>query len=114
MGVFRRRYPDGQLSKDWYIDYRVNGKRYKRRIGPHKKLAEQVLMDIEVKKAKGEYLGIHELKKITLADFLDEYLTSEVYPIVKTMFGATDVWCEDLAVAGALLRQVSMRQTAHP
>jgi integrase len=75
MGVFRRRYPDGQLSKDWYIDYRVNGKRYKRRIGPHKKLAEQVLMDIEVKKAKGEYLGIHELKKITLADFLDEYLT---------------------------------------
>jgi hypothetical protein len=49
MGVFRRRYPDGQLSKDWYIDYRVNGKRYKRRIGPHKKLAEQVLMDVEVK-----------------------------------------------------------------
>jgi hypothetical protein len=49
MGVFRRWYPDGQLSKDWYIDYRVNGKRYKRRIGPHKKLAEQVLMDVEVK-----------------------------------------------------------------
>jgi integrase len=74
MGVFRRRYPDGQLSKDWYIDYRVNGRRYKRRIGPNKKLAEQVLTDIEVKKAKGDYLGIHELKKILFSDCLDEYL----------------------------------------
>jgi hypothetical protein len=25
MGVFRRRYPDGRVSKDWYINYRVNG-----------------------------------------------------------------------------------------
>jgi integrase len=75
MGVFRRQYPDGRLSKDWYIDYRANGKRYKRRIGPNKKLAEQVLMDIEVKKAKGEYLGVHDVKKITVADFLNEYLT---------------------------------------
>jgi integrase len=75
MGVYRRQYPDGRLSKDWYIDYRVNGKRYKRRIGPNKKLAEQVLMDIEVRKAKGEYLGVHEIKKITVANFLEEYLT---------------------------------------
>jgi integrase len=74
MGVFRRRYPDGQRSKDWYIDYRVNGKRYKRRIGPNKKLAEQVLMDVEVKKAKGDYLGIHEAKKILFSDCLSEYL----------------------------------------
>jgi len=74
MGVFKRRYPDGTESTDWYIDYRVNGKRFKRRIGPNKKLAEQVLMDIEVKKAKGEYLGVHEVKKIAFADFAREYL----------------------------------------
>jgi hypothetical protein len=73
MGVFRRRYPNGQLSKDWYVDYRVNGRRYKRRIGPNKKLAEQVLMDIEVKKAKGDHLGIHEVKKILFGDCLSEY-----------------------------------------
>jgi hypothetical protein len=72
MGVFRRQYPDGRLSKDWYIDYRVNGQRYKRKIGPNKKLAEQVLMDITVKKAKGENLGIQEVKKITIAAFLQE------------------------------------------
>ncbi len=57
MGVFRRWYPDGQLSKDWYIDYRVNGKRYKRRIGPHKKLAEQVLMDHRGEKSQGRISG---------------------------------------------------------
>jgi integrase len=74
MGVFRRRYLDGRLSEDWYIDYRINGKRYKRRIGPNKKLAEQVLMDIEVKKAKGEHLGIHDEKMIKFADFAEEYL----------------------------------------
>src|SRR5687767_9562805 len=74
MGVFQRRYPDGRLSKDWYIDYRINGRRYKRKIGPNKKLAEQVLMDIEVKRAKGEYLGVHEIKKINFSDLLDEYL----------------------------------------
>jgi integrase len=74
MGVFRRRYPDGRLSKDWYIDYRINGKRYKRKIGPNKKLAEQVLMDVEVKKAKGEHLGIQDAKKISIAEFIQEYL----------------------------------------
>ena len=51
MGVFRRCYPDGRLSQDWYISYRIHGKQYKRKIGPNKKLTEQVLMDVEVKKA---------------------------------------------------------------
>jgi integrase len=74
MGVFRRRYPDGRVSKDWYINYRVNGQQFKRRIGPNKKLAEQVLMDIEVKKAKKDFLGIHEAKKILFEDALTEYL----------------------------------------
>lgn len=74
MGIFRRRYADGRVSKDWYIDYRINGKRCKRKIGPNKKLAEQVLMDVEVKKAKGEYLGIHEEKKIQFSVFAKEYL----------------------------------------
>jgi hypothetical protein len=68
MGVFHRRYPNGRVSKDWYIDYRIHGKRYKRRIGLNKKLAEQVLMDIELKDVKGVYLGIHEERKIRFDD----------------------------------------------
>ena len=39
---------------------------------------------------------------------------TEVYPVVQTIFGATSVWCEDRAVACALLRQGSMMTTAHP
>jgi integrase len=74
MGVFRRRYSDGRRSKDWYINYRIHGKQYKRRIGPNKKLAEQVLMDIELKQAKGEYLGVHAERKIRFADFAQGYL----------------------------------------
>lgn len=54
MGIFRRRYKDGRLSTDWYINYRIHGKQYKRKIGPNKKLAEQVLHDIELKQAKGD------------------------------------------------------------
>jgi hypothetical protein len=74
MGIYRRRYPDGTLSKDWWINYRFHGKQYKRNIGPNKKLAEQILHDIELKALKGEYLGIHEAKRISFADFSKEYL----------------------------------------
>jgi hypothetical protein len=74
MGVYKRRYPDGRLSKDWYINYRIHGKQYKQKIGPNKKLAEQVLMDIELKQAKGDYLGVYEGKKILFTDCLEEYL----------------------------------------
>jgi hypothetical protein len=74
MGVFKRRYPNRRLSKDWYINYRLDGEQYKRRIGPHKKLADQVLMDIELNQAKGDYLGVYEVKKILFTDCLEEYL----------------------------------------
>jgi integrase len=74
MAIYKRRYKDGTLSKDWYINYRIHGKQYKRKIAPNKKLAEQILHDIELKALRGEYLGIHEAKKITFADFLKEYL----------------------------------------
>jgi integrase len=74
MSVFRRRFNDGRLSKDWYINYRIHGKQYKRKIGPNKKLAEQIMHDIEIEQNKGEYLGIHETKKILFSDFAREYL----------------------------------------
>jgi integrase len=74
MSVYKRRYKDGTLSKDWWINYRIHGKQYKRKIGPNKKLAEQILHDIELKALRGEYLGIYEEKKIPFADFAQEYL----------------------------------------
>jgi len=67
MGIF-------QKGKDWYIDYYVKGRRKRKKIGHSKKLALQVLNDVRLKIAKGEYLGIYEEKKITFKDYAKQYL----------------------------------------
>jgi len=67
MAVYRK-------GKNWYIDYYVKGRRKRRKIGPSKKLAQQVLQDVHVKMAKGEYLGVYDEKKIPFEDFSQQYL----------------------------------------
>jgi integrase len=67
MGVFKK-------GKNWYIDYYIKGHRKRKKIGPSKKLAEQVLKDVQTKIAKKEYLGILEEKKILFEDFSEQYL----------------------------------------
>jgi len=67
MGVFKK-------GKNWYIDYYIKGHRKRKKIGPSKKLAEQVLKDVQTKIAKKEYLGILEEKKILFEDFSEHYL----------------------------------------
>lgn len=67
MSIFRK-------GKNWYIDYYVKGQRKRRKIGPSKKLAEQVLKDVHVRIVKEEHLGIHEEKKILFEDYAKEYL----------------------------------------
>jgi len=58
-------------SKTWYIDYRVNGKRVRKRIGPSKKVAELALKEVEVKRSKGE-IGIVERKK-RIDEYIEEF-----------------------------------------
>jgi len=67
MGVYKK-------GKNWYIDYYVKGRRKRRKIGPSKKLAQQVLEDVRLKIAKGEYLGVYDEKKIPFEDFSQQYL----------------------------------------
>jgi len=67
MGIF-------QKGKNWYIDYYFKGRRKRKKIGPSKKLATQVLKDVQLKIAKGEYLGIYEEKKIAFNDYAKQYL----------------------------------------
>jgi len=67
MGVYKK-------GKNWYIDYYLKGRRKRRKIGPSKKLAQQVLQDVHVKIAKGEYLGVYDEKKILFEDFSQQYL----------------------------------------
>jgi hypothetical protein len=52
----------------------VKGARKRKKVGPNKKLAGQALMDVQVKIAKEEFLGVYEDRKITVADFGKEYL----------------------------------------
>lgn len=61
-------------GNNWYIDYYVNGQRKRKKIGPSKKLALQVLEDVHVKIAKEEYLGVYEEKKALFEDFTKHYL----------------------------------------
>ncbi len=59
-------------GKVYYIDYRVNGKRIRKRIGRSKQVAELTLKDIEVQLAKGEISFVQ--KDHDLFDFLKQYL----------------------------------------
>jgi len=67
MGIFLK-------GKNWYIDYYVKGRRKRKKIGPSKKLAMQVLKDVQLKIAKGEYLGVYEEKKIPFEKYAEQYL----------------------------------------
>jgi integrase len=67
MAVFKK-------GRHWYIDYYVKGVRKRKKIGPSKHVAELALKDVELKLARGEYLGIYAEKKLTFRQFTPEYL----------------------------------------
>lgn len=67
MGIFKK-------GDNWYIDYYIKGRRKRKKIGPSKKLALQVLNDVKLKIVKKEYLGVYEEKKISFKDFSKQYL----------------------------------------
>ena len=56
------------------IDYYVKGVRKRKKIGPSKHVADLALAQVQVKIAKGEYLGIYEEKKLIFRQFAPEYL----------------------------------------
>lgn len=67
MGVFKK-------QGNWWIDFYHQGKRIRRKVGPSTKVAEMALADVQVKKAKNDFLGVCEPKKILFKDFAKEYL----------------------------------------
>ncbi len=58
-------------GKSYYIDYRVQGKRMRKRLGRSKQIAELALKDIEVKLARKELIPAP--RKISLDEFFEEY-----------------------------------------
>lgn len=61
-----------QKAGNYFIDYRVNGKRIRKNVGRSKKIAELALKDLEVKLIKGE-LGFDTKRETDLTHLFDEY-----------------------------------------
>lgn len=62
-------------GRSWYIDCALKGRRIRKSVGPSRRVAELALRDIELKSARGEYLGIYEDKRVLFEDFAERYLT---------------------------------------
>lgn len=61
MGVFKR-------GQDWWIDYYVNGRRKREKIGPNRRLAETVLQKRRVEIAEGKFLDKRKEVKISFEE----------------------------------------------
>lgn len=73
----------------YWLDYRVNGRRKRRKIGSSKKLAETIMRKIRVEIAECKYLDIREEKTISFQEFADIYVES--YAKKKRSWPTTDV-----------------------
>lgn len=62
----------GKKGARWYLDYQVEGRRVRKRIGKFKRIAELALADIEVKLGRKE--AGFAVKDRSLADFIGEYM----------------------------------------
>ncbi len=67
MAIFKK-------GEDWYIDYYVNARRRRKKIGPSKRMAEAVLAKIKLQIIEGKYLDISRQPKTTFEDLAVEYL----------------------------------------
>jgi site-specific recombinase XerD len=63
---------DGKKGTNWYLDYAVEGRRIRKRVGRSKRLAELALADIQVKLERKE-LGF-AAKDRNFTEFIQEYL----------------------------------------
>lgn len=66
----------GQIYKRqgiWYVDLRINGRRFRKKAGKSKHLAELALKDLEVK-AERNQLGFLEQKNISIKAFFGEFV----------------------------------------
>jgi len=67
MAIFKK-------GKDWYIDYYIQGRRKREKIGTNRKLALSVLAKRKVEIAENRYLEIHQRSRVSFDDHADEYL----------------------------------------
>lgn len=68
MGVVRKR------GKIWYVDFRHQGRRIVRRVGPSKRQAQDTLRAIERRIKKSEFIAPPELSKVRFYEIADDFL----------------------------------------
>lgn len=67
MGLFKR-------GSAWYIDFYVNGRRVREKIGPNRKLAESVLAKRKVQATENRYLDIRKKNRCTFDQLAGQYM----------------------------------------
>ncbi len=77
MGVYKK--GDG-----WCIDYYVKGRRKREKVGPSKKLAENVLRKRKVEIAENRFLDIRKQEKVKFEDFANTFLELHSKPNKKS------------------------------
>jgi len=77
VGVFKK-------GTNWYIDYYVQGRRKREKIGPSKAQARVVLQKRKVQIAEGKFLDVHRYEKIKFEDMARTYLEAYSRPNKKS------------------------------
>ena len=67
MGLFKR-------GSTWYIDFYVNGRRVREKIGPNRKLAETILAKRKIQATENRYLDIKKKNRCTFDQLADQYM----------------------------------------
>ncbi len=61
-------------SKNYWIDYYIDGKRTRERIGRSKQAAENRLREVQTAKAEGRHINKNKNEMVTIGDLRDWYL----------------------------------------
>jgi len=85
MSVFRR-------GKDWWIDYYVQGRRKREKVGESKTLAELSLKKRKLEIAEGKFLDIQKQNKIKFKEFAKLYIENYAKP------NKSSAWRDEISI----------------
>jgi integrase len=68
VGVFKK-------NRNWYIDFYLDGRRLRQKVGPNKKLAENALYKIKAQIAENKYLDVRKQRKIKFERLAEHYIS---------------------------------------
>ena len=86
MAIFRK-------ANNWYIDYYINGRRKREKIGPNRRQAELVFQKRQVQIAEDKFFDIKRTKKVLFDDFAKMYL--DIYSKPNKRSWTRDQTCID-------------------